>query len=228
MDEDTRKLILRIQGEDLAALWAASNDNNSEVDATLRVYRRQLSLLDRHLENTRQARTTEGAVEAANHSAVTIAHQITDIDAPILTEDGDVYQVRGVNPRPETRSLSARATSFPKSIVATTVRSLPQLLDRPVVRLPPSAPTVGEQVDKILRDEREAVIRGKQAEEVRREAGEESVIGRMMDALRNTIGTPQTTSTCPLACSAWTGYANRRHPHSTTPGEGRAYDCCVT
>lgn len=170
MNEDTRKLILRIQGEDLAALWAASTDSNSEVDATLRVYRRQLSLLDRHLEDTRRARTTEGSGEAARHNAVTPALQITDTDAPILTENGDVQQVRGVNSRHEIPSLSAPATSAPPSIIATTVRSLPQLFDHPVVRLPPSAPTVGEQVDKILRDEREAAIRGKQAEEVRREA----------------------------------------------------------
>jgi hypothetical protein len=184
MSEDTRKLILRIQSEDLADLWTASANDKSEIDATQRVYRRQLSLLDRHLENTRQTRTIEGAGEAAGHDAVTLAPQITDIDAPILTEDGDVLRV-GVPYRSlKTSFLRVPAFCIPRSVVATTARSFPQVSDRPVVRLPPFAPTTGEQVDKLMRDEREAAIRGKQGEMTSREAEREEVIEKTINTSR--------------------------------------------
>jgi hypothetical protein len=168
MSGDTRKLILRIQSEDLANLWTASANDKSEIDAAQRVYRRQLSLLDRHLENLRQTKTIEGAGEAAGHDAVTLTPRITDTDALIFTENGDVHRLESPYSRREIPSIFSAAASTPQSIVATTVRSLPQVSDRPIVRLPLSAPTTGEQVDKLMRDEREAAIRGKQVIEARK------------------------------------------------------------
>lgn len=47
MDEDTRRLILNLQSEDLATLWAdVTTNNDHDIDATIRVYRRQRRLLD--------------------------------------------------------------------------------------------------------------------------------------------------------------------------------------
>jgi hypothetical protein len=155
MNEDTRKLILRIQGEDLANLWTASANDKSEIDATQRVYRRQLSLLDRHLEDIRQTRIIEGAEEGAGHDVMTPTPQITDIDAHILTADGDVLRVGVSYPCREASFLPAPADRALRSIVATTARSLPQVPDRPVVCLPSSAPVAAEQLGQPTRDKHE-------------------------------------------------------------------------
>jgi hypothetical protein len=191
MSEDTRKLILRIQSEDLADLWTASADDKSEIDATQRVYRRQLKLLGRHLEDTRQANSTGRTAEAARRDAVTVAPQTPDTDTPILTEDGGVHRVGFPFSGRETPLLFSTAASTPPSILATTVRSLPQVSDRPIVRLPLSASTTEDQVDKLMRDEREAAIRGKQAEEARREPQREEVVKMTMSASRTPARFPQ-------------------------------------
>ncbi|CAD0115162.1 unnamed protein product [Aureobasidium uvarum] len=176
MNKDTRKLILRLQSEDLTALWTASTDNNSEIDATVRAYRRQLDLLNRHLEDTLQARTIEDAMEAVDHGAPT-SLQITGVNAPILTKHGDVHQIGGVYLYPDTPSSFSSVASTPALVVATTARSLPQTSERPVVRLPPvpihpivRLPHVtpsaeeGEKQRSLFREKTKAAIRRRQEE----------------------------------------------------------------
>jgi hypothetical protein len=192
MNEDTRKLILLIQGEDLAALWAASTDNTSEVDATLRVYRRQLSLLDRHLEDTRRARITEASGEPVGHSAVTLTLQITDTNAPILTQKDAIPQVGGVHSRPKTLSNITPAAPTTPIINATTTRSLSHLSDRSVIRFSSSAPLVGEQLDKRdLQDKREPAIRREQVEETLEEAERKDETRKQMNISRIPVQIPQ-------------------------------------
>jgi hypothetical protein len=183
MDENTRKLILRIQSEDLADLWTTSTYDNSEIDATLRVYRRQLKVLDRHLENARQERAREGTGEGAGHDAVTTAPPILDIEAPVLVEDGDVRRVEvdysrlespilqagGVHLRPRPSFLKTPVVSTVPTYNGTSTRSH-QVSDRPVVRLPPPRSTTARQVDKPTRAKHEAASRDQKAEEAHEEA----------------------------------------------------------
>jgi hypothetical protein len=147
MDGDTRKLILRTQSEDLAALWSASTDEHSEIDATLRVYRRQLKLLDRHLENTRQPRTTGDTAEAARRDAVTAVPQTPDTDTPILTGDGGVHQIDRVHSRQKESAMFAPAASTPPITNAMIARPLLQISDMSAVGLPPSVPIADELSD---------------------------------------------------------------------------------
>lgn len=148
MDEDTRKLISRIQSEDLAALWNASTNDSSEIGATLRVYRRQLSLLDRHLDGTQQLRTVEDTGQAFDHDKVKSALEPTDTDAPFSNEHDDVHQDEGLHSRQKTSSLFAPTTSTRPATIVTASNPLPQGSDRLVVRLPSSVPMAREQVDK--------------------------------------------------------------------------------
>lgn len=198
MNEDTRRLILRLQGEDLAALWTASTDDNSDIDATLRAYRRQLSLLDRHLENARQTKTTEGVGGATNHAAVTSALQVTDTDAPIKTEDDEVHQFEGVYSRHETPASDGPAFPIPSAVNATSARSISQVSDSPVVRLPPFASMTGDQSKVLEGDGREAAIRRKRAEDVREEAERQNEIQKQVAFLDEPIRDPQRLRPVPL------------------------------
>jgi hypothetical protein len=197
MDEDARKLILRIQSEDLADLWTTSVDNNSEIDATIRVYRRQVNLLDRHLENARQASTSQATGEGAGYDIATTAPQILDTDTPILTEDGDVqrvgvdysrlespiHQVGGVYSRPKPSFLKTPVVSAIPIYSGTGAQSH-QVSDRPVVRLPPPESMTVHQVDKLTRANNEAAIRDQKAEEAREEAVRKEETRKKMNASR--------------------------------------------
>jgi hypothetical protein len=198
MNEDTRKLILRIQSEDLAELWTTSTDNSCEIDATLRVYRRQLKLLDRHLEIARLARTSEATGEGAGHDTATTTLHILDTDALILTEDGDVQRVGVEYPRLESPNLQIggvylRPTpSFRRMPVVSTIpiyngtNARPhQVSDRPVVRLPPPISMTAQQLDMLTWDKREAAVNAQTAEEVREEVVREEEIRKKVSASRN-------------------------------------------
>ncbi|KAI5255307.1 hypothetical protein E4T42_02009 [Aureobasidium subglaciale] len=141
MSEDTRQLVLRIQSEDLATLWASS-ENQAEVDATLRVYRRQLKLLDAHLENPRHHVLISDGSDAANSNGLL---PIDDPNACLLTVDGDVHQQGVVYPRHDTPSRFASAASSPLLVSATTARPPPKLEGPPRVRLPPSSSRTASQ-----------------------------------------------------------------------------------
>lgn len=81
MNEDTRMQILHLQKEYLtvlAALQTCSTEIDSEIDATLRVYRRHLSILNRHLGEGRQRETTKDTTEAVTDEAVVLPRRITD------------------------------------------------------------------------------------------------------------------------------------------------------
>ncbi|KAI5242700.1 hypothetical protein E4T43_04621 [Aureobasidium subglaciale] len=147
MSEDTRQLILRIQSEDLATLWASS-ENQSEVDATLRVYRRQLKLLDSHLENPRHHGLITDGPDTANSNGLLA---IDDPNARLLTANGDVHQQGLVYPCHDTPSLFASAASNPSLVSATTARPHPKFDGPPRVRLPPpSSRTVPQsQIDPV-------------------------------------------------------------------------------
>jgi hypothetical protein len=201
MDEDTRKLILRIQSEDLAELWTTSADNSCEIDATLRVYRRQLKLLDRHLENARQARTIEATGEGAGHDTATTALQILDTDVLILTEDGDVQRVGVDYSRLESPILQIgginlrRKPSFLKTPVVSTIpiyscssAQPQQASDRPVVRLPPLKSMATQQLDMLTRNKSQAATRGQTAEEAREEVDRKEETRKKVSVSRNAAG----------------------------------------
>lgn len=198
MNEDTRKLILRLQGEDLAALWTLSIDDNSEIDATLRAYRRQLSLLDRHLEEARQTKTTEGVGGATDCDAMTSVLQITDTDARVKTEDGELRQGEGVCSRHEAPSRFSPPASTPTRLVATTVRSLFEGLDRPVVRLPSSSSVAGDQANRIVQDGNEAGTRDQQVEESCGEAEKQEVTNKTMELFRAPVGSHRQSQPFPF------------------------------
>ncbi|KAH0378235.1 hypothetical protein KCU92_g8805, partial [Aureobasidium melanogenum] len=196
MDGHTRKLILRLQSEDLAALWSASTANGSEIDATLRVYRRQLSKLDHYLNEARQAGTIEDATEAVNDEAVASLRQIVDGSAPILTELGDVHQPGVAYARCDTLSLFTASASIPPIVDATTARPLPQASERPVVRFPqePVHPVVRlppitsnveerERMKKLMQEKHETEIQGGQEEEAREEIERKDRIRKQVEAL---------------------------------------------
>lgn len=187
MNEDTRKLILRIQSEDLAALWSTSTENGSEVDATLRVYRRQLSILDHHLEEARQTGTTENAAEPTINEAVASPRQTTSGIAPILTELGDVHQPGIAYAHQDTPSLFTLSASTPPVVNATTARPLSQASARPVVRvrLPPTASNMeeSERTTKLIQDKHETAIRCRQEEEAREEIERKDRIRKEVEAL---------------------------------------------
>ncbi|KAG9844860.1 hypothetical protein KCU98_g7097, partial [Aureobasidium melanogenum] len=61
-DDETRRLILRLQMEDLASIWASSTtttDDGTELDAdvSLRLYRHELRTADQQIDDMRSART---------------------------------------------------------------------------------------------------------------------------------------------------------------------------
>jgi hypothetical protein len=57
MDDNTRRVILRLQSQDLAALWNSqtSSTNDSEIDTALRAYRRQLFIIDQQIHQINNA-----------------------------------------------------------------------------------------------------------------------------------------------------------------------------
>lgn len=114
MNEETRKMILRLQKEDLtvqAKLWTASPQDDSEYQATLRVYRRQLSLMDHYLSETRQVETTKDLAETNNGGAVESSHKIVDDNASVplrpRSEDMFVTDVSDVGHQKKVEQLMA-------------------------------------------------------------------------------------------------------------------------
>ncbi|CAD0101058.1 unnamed protein product [Aureobasidium mustum] len=145
MNEDTRNMILRLQREDLTVLsklWDGSTEDCSEYNTTVRVYRRQLSLMDHYLSETRQIGTIENAANANNDSTVASSRQITHGNPPILTEFGDVHQVGGVYAHCDEPSSFTSTTSPPPAVNATTACSFVEDPEHLVVRLPSSIPSV--------------------------------------------------------------------------------------
>jgi hypothetical protein len=58
-DDETRKLILRLQMEDLATIWASSTPANDDAeldtDVSLRLYRQELRIAEQHIEDRHSA-----------------------------------------------------------------------------------------------------------------------------------------------------------------------------
>ncbi|KAG9958590.1 hypothetical protein KCU61_g8222, partial [Aureobasidium melanogenum] len=155
MNEDTRMQILRLQKKYLtvlAALWTGCTEIDFEIDATLRVYRRHLSILDRYLAEARQTGTIKDAAEAINDEAVVLPRRITGGNARSLIQFGDVHQVEGVYAHHDTQTSFTSTASNSSTVDATTARPLPQIPERPVVRLPPPALTARERLDKFLQE----------------------------------------------------------------------------
>ncbi|KAG9552827.1 hypothetical protein KCU71_g11363, partial [Aureobasidium melanogenum] len=155
MNGDTRMQILRLQKKYLtvlAALWTGCTEIDFEIDATLRVYRRHLSILDRYLEEARQTGIIKDAAEAINDEAVVLPRRITGGNARSLIQFGDVHQVEGVYAHHDTPTSFTSTASNSSTVDATTARPLPQIPERPVVRLPPPALTARERLDKFLQE----------------------------------------------------------------------------
>ncbi|KAG9844857.1 hypothetical protein KCU98_g7096, partial [Aureobasidium melanogenum] len=153
MDGHTREMILRLQKEDLtvlAALWNASNEDSSEYNATVRVYRRQLSLMDHYLSDSRKIKTTEDAAGDTSNEAGAYSRQSTDGNAPILTEFGDVHRVGNVYAHCGEPSPFTPTASPPLIVSATTADSFVENPEHLVVRLPQPVPTSREQFDRLL------------------------------------------------------------------------------
>ncbi|KAG9562524.1 hypothetical protein KCU71_g7504, partial [Aureobasidium melanogenum] len=156
MDGHTRRMILRLQKEDLtvlAALWNASAEDSSEYNATVRVYRRQLSLMDHYLSDARQVETTEDAAGDTSNEAGAYSRQSTDDNSPILTEFGDVHRLGGVYAPCGEPSLFTPTASPPPNVNATTAGSFVENPEHLVVRLPQPVPTSREQFDRLLREQ---------------------------------------------------------------------------
>ncbi|KAH0341233.1 hypothetical protein KCU81_g6454, partial [Aureobasidium melanogenum] len=153
MDRHTREMILRLQKEDLtvlAALWNASDEDSSEYNATVRVYRRQLSLMDHYLSDSRQVKTTEDAAGDTSDEAGAYSRQSTDGNVPILTEFGDVHRAGNVYAHRGETSLFTPTASPPPIVNATTAGSFVEDPEHLVVRLPQPVPTSREQCDRLL------------------------------------------------------------------------------
>ncbi|KAG9659452.1 hypothetical protein KCU64_g3845, partial [Aureobasidium melanogenum] len=164
MNEDTRMQILRLQKEYLtvlAAHWTGRTEIDFEIDATLRVYRRHLSILDRYLEEARETGTTKDTAQAINDKAVVLPRRITGGNARTLIHFGDVHQVEGGYAHHDTPTPFTSTALNPSTVDATTARPLPQIPECPVVRLPSPALTARERLDKFLQDISEAQTRSK-------------------------------------------------------------------
>ncbi|KAH0367731.1 hypothetical protein KCU65_g4465, partial [Aureobasidium melanogenum] len=232
MNEDTRKKILRLQKEDLARLWTESIENDSELDATMRVYRRQSSILDRHLEKARQTGTSKDAAEAIVDETLVASHRSTNGIAPILTELRDVHQPGIAYPHCGRPSLITSTASPPPIVDATTARPLLQVTERPVVRFPHEPvhpmvrlPSIGpnveesERTQKPLQEECEAAIQSRQDEEAHKEIERKERIGKAVEALITPFATATGRSSSVSSKSATTARTNlkRSANHLSTP-----------
>ena len=168
MNEDTREAILRLQREDLRALWNTPTDYHVEIEAALIVYCRQRILLDGHIESARQRRISESAGVTPDNVSVATDFPIPGVDTPFMSPSMD------------------------PTINATSVHALLPVSDRPIVRLPSSQPPEGEQLDKRdMRVRREATRRYRQARETREDAERKDGSRKQMNSLRTPVKNPQ-------------------------------------
>lgn len=166
MDEETRRLILRLQSEDLASIWsssttAANDGTESDADMALRVYRQELRAADQLIEDRRLARSiaqdeirsrevvrSDGRIASSNSCAIetdtTLMNRLASGHQQPTTF-GD-HHGEAVQPAPLTTSSSTLSTNsaslapLPVDSFSVPVVKMEQALDRPIVRLPHSAP----------------------------------------------------------------------------------------
>lgn len=142
-DYETRRLILRLQMEDLASIWATSttsadDDNDLDADISLRLYRHELRTADQQIDDRISARAAaedelrqRNAIRADRQEARRVFQQLNpDEPVPELSET-DQLTLTG-----HTNTCNAPVKNETSSTLGH-----PQHPDNPTMRASPSLPS---------------------------------------------------------------------------------------